>query len=368
MKHRVVLTFGTRPEAIKMAPVYLALKEIRTVEPLILLTGQHREQLLQALEVFRITPDHNLDVMTDQQTLPDLAGKIIPSVAHMLKKLDAHYVLVHGDTLTTFAAAWASFLCHIPVGHVEAGLRSGSFDEPFPEEGNRVLCDRISDLLFAPTEQAANNLRKEGLDKNRIHITGQTGVDAILTAAAQGAWPNAVPQDRPIVTVTLHRRENWPLLPKLGEAVAKLAHDFPQLQFVCPLHLNPVVRQALVPSLQNLPNVTLLDPLPYGEMARLMQHSILLLTDSGGLQEEGASLGVPVAIARNVTERPEGLNGALALVSNNDQTLYAKVAELLNDEKRRLKMASSANPYGDGRAAQRVASILCAQLEKQNAR
>lgn len=358
MSHRTVLAFGTRPEAIKMAPVFTALTDQQGIEPLILLTGQHKEQLRQALELFNLPIAANLQVMKQGQSLADLTGAMVPALARTFKELKADSVLVHGDTLTTFCAAWAAFLSGLPVGHVEAGLRSANLKEPFPEEANRVLTDKISDLLFAPTDGAAANLQAEGLSRDRIIVTGQTGVDAVLQAARTGHLPKGLKTAGPWITVTLHRRENWPLLPALGTAVANLARYFPRYEFVCPLHLNPVVRQALIPTLKGLPNVTLLDPLPYGEMAPLMGRSRLLITDSGGLQEEGAALGVPVAVARNVTERPEALGGALVLVGNEGPGLEQKVKALLEDQALLDRMAGSPNPYGDGHASERVAQAL----------
>ncbi len=354
----VVLAFGTRPEAIKMAPVYLALKET-SLTPKILLTGQHREQLYQAMDLFSISAEANLDVMTDRQTLPELAAKILPQAAKALKGLGADYVLVHGDTLTTFVVAWAAFLEGIPVGHVEAGLRSGSMSEPFPEEANRVLTDVIADLYFAPTGESRDNLLLEGKDINRIIVTGQTGVDAILHAATRGTMPVEVTQGHKLVTVTLHRRENWPVLAKLAKAVAEIARQHRDHLFVYPVHLNPVVREAVYPALEGEPNVKLIEPLDYGSMAALLSASRLILTDSGGLQEEGASLAVPVAVARNVTERPEGVKaGIITLVGNDPEPFKNRILALLSDEKRLSLMASSPNPYGDGKASIRVAKAL----------
>lgn len=358
MAHSVLLAFGTRPEAIKMAPLWHELAAYDHLEPKILLTGQHKEQLEQALEIFDLPVAQNLALMQPRQTLPHLAGRMVPALADAMTDLKAELVLVHGDTLTTFCAAWAAFLLGLPVGHVEAGLRSGSLREPFPEEANRLLTDRLCEMLFAPTEAAAENLRAEGVPAEHIFVTGQTAVDAVLMASTRGTLPKGLKTKGPYITVTLHRRENWPLLPGLGRALAQLARRYPTYEFVCPLHLNPLVREALVPELTGLENVTLLEPLPYGEMAALMARSTLLLTDSGGLQEEGASLGVPVAIARNVTERPEGLGGALTLVGNEEESFFQKTCALLDDPARLARMAQAPNPYGDGKASWRIASLV----------
>lgn len=359
MKKRVVLAFGTRPEAVKMAPVYLALKRTSTIEPLILLTGQHKTQLAQALSIFNVKAEKNLEVMTDRQTLPELASRILPQAAAAFKELKADYVLVHGDTLTTFVSAWAAFLEKLPVGHVEAGLRSGSLSEPFPEEANRILTDALCDTFFAPTKGARANLIKGGARADRIYVTGQTAVDAINFASKVGTLPDCVSENDEIVTVTLHRRENWPVLSELSRNLASCARAHPQLVFVFPVHLNPIVREAVYPQLKGLFNVKLIEPLEYGAMAALLARSKVIITDSGGLQEEGASLGVPVAVVRNVTERPEGVKaGIVTLLGNDPVKAIAEFAKLLGDPERLKHMSLAKNPYGDGHASERIAHIL----------
>lgn len=359
MKKRIVLAFGTRPEAVKMAPVYLALARSGALEPVILLTGQHRTQLEQALSIFGVPHERNLDVMTERQTLPELAARILPQAAAAFRELKADYVLVHGDTLTTFVSAWAAFLERIPVGHVEAGLRSGSMSEPFPEEANRVLTDALCDTFFAPTEGARANLLKSGAAPERVFVTGQTAVDAILFASKKGVLPDGVPARGPVVTVTLHRRENWPVLNELARRLADVARARAEWTFVFPVHLNPAVRESVVPPLSGVQNVKLVEPLEYGCMAALLARSRLILTDSGGLQEEGASLGVPVAVVRNVTERPEGVDaGIVTLLGNEPERAMTDFAALMDDEMRLARMASAQNPYGDGRASERIAAAL----------
>ena len=358
----VTLAFGTRPEAVKMAPVHHALAARDDLRVRVLLTGQHREQLEQALAVFDVTADANLDVMTERQALPDLFARIVPPAAHTLAELESDYVLVHGDTLTTFAVAWAAFLEGVPVGHVEAGLRSGRMDEPFPEEANRRLTDALADLALAPTPGAAANLRAEGFDPARVVVTGQTGIDAVRFAAARGGLPAGLPPG-PYVTVTLHRRENWPLLANLAAALARAARLHPEFTFVYPLHRNPVVREAVRPALEPVDNFVLTEPLDYAEMAALLAKSELIVTDSGGLQEEGAALGVPVLVARNVTERPEGVEaGILRLAGNEPEGFARTLGELLDDASLRARMAAAPNPYGDGRAAGRVAAAVAWRL------
>ncbi|MGQ9753897.1 MAG: non-hydrolyzing UDP-N-acetylglucosamine 2-epimerase [Thermaceae bacterium] len=359
---RVVLAFGTRPEATKMAPVYMALQKIPGIEPLVLLTGQHREQLAQALSLFDLPVHQNLDVMTERQPLPDLAARILPQAARALKEMGADYVLVHGDTLTTFTVAWAAFLEGLPVGHVEAGLRSHNLKEPFPEEANRRLTDALTDLDLAPTPSARENLLREGKPRETILVTGQTAVDAVLLAAKRGRLPESLPPG-PYVTVTLHRRENWPILRELALALRRVAAHFPSLTFVYPVHLNPVVREAVFPVLQGVKNFLLLEPLDYGPMAALLKESLFIVTDSGGLQEEGAALGVPVVVLRNVTERPEGLKtGILRLAGTEPERVYQIVRELLASPEELARMRRAPNPYGDGRAGERVAQGVAWRL------
>jgi len=355
---RVVLAFGTRPEAIKMAPVHRALTARGDLEVRVLLTGQHREQLAEALALFDLPVDANLRAMTPRQRLTDLAGRIVPAAARELRRLTPDLVLVHGDTLTTFAVAWAAFLEGYRVGHVEAGLRSHRLREPFPEEANRLLTDRLSDLLLAPTPGAKANLEAEGHPPDQVVVTGQTGIDAVQEAARRGVPPPDLPPP-PRVTVTLHRRENWPRLAAIAGALARLARAFPNWNFVYPVHKNPVVREAVNPILEGIPNFRLIEPLPYGPMAALLVRSELIVTDSGGLQEEGAALGVPVVVVRDVTERPEGVaSGAITLAGTDPDGVYNAVARLLAHPEARATMRNAKNPFGDGRAGERVAAAV----------
>lgn len=355
---RVVLAFGTRPEATKMAPVHLALQRLSGIRPVVLLTGQHREQLDDGLRCFGIRADANLDVMAPRQTLPELAARILPAAAAALKELGAEFVLVHGDTLTTFAVAWAAFLSGIPVGHVEAGLRSHDLAEPFPEEANRRLTDVLTDLDFAPTPLSRDNLLSEGKPPSRVIVTGQTAVDAVRIAAGLGSLPAGLPSGS-YVTVTMHRRENWPILGSLAAMLAAVARAHPEFTFVYPVHLNPVVREAVWDELSGVPNFILLEPVDYASMAALLARSVAIVTDSGGLQEEGASLGVPVIVLRNVTERPEGLgSGIVRLATTDPARARVVIEEVLGDPELRAALRSTPNPYGDGRAGERIARAV----------
>jgi UDP-N-acetylglucosamine 2-epimerase (non-hydrolysing) len=359
---RVVVAFGTRPEAIKMAPVILALRENPLLEVKVLSTGQQRQQVEDGLKIFGIVPDDDLQVMTERQTLPGLMGKIVPAAADKLRELKADYVLVHGDTLTSFAVALAAFFEQIPVAHVEAGLRSGSMREPFPEEANRKLTSVITDLDLPPTRGSAENLYSEGKSSSSVVVTGQTEVDAVLYASTRGIAPE-LPADKRIVTVTMHRRENLPVMRELAAALARVANAHPDTHFVIPVHLNPAVREAIYPELEHIKNFSLLEPLEFGAMAALMARSSLLVTDSGGVQESGATLGVPVVVLRNVTERPEGLvAGVLKLAGTTGEGVFNTVNELLSSEEALNAMRGKPNPYGDGQASSRVAQAVAWKL------
>ena len=357
-----MVAFGTRPEAIKMAPVIFALRANPLLSVLVLSTGQQRQQVEDGLKVFGITPDDDLQVMTDRQTLPGLMGKIVPAAAEKLRALEADYVLVHGDTLTSFAVALAAFFEQVPVAHVEAGLRSGSMREPFPEEANRKLTSVITDLDLPPTRGAAENLYKEGKSNSSVVVTGQTEVDAVLYASTRGIAPK-LPEGKRIVTVTMHRRENLPVMRELSAALARVAKAHPETHFVIPVHLNPAVREAIYPELEQVANFSLLEPLEFGAMAALMARSSLLVTDSGGVQESGATLGVPVVVLRNVTERPEGLvAGVLKLAGTTGKGVFNTVNEMLSSEAALNAMRGKPNPYGDGQASSRVAKAVAWKL------
>ena len=359
---RVGVAFGTRPEASKMAPVVHALEQVEGLEPVVAVTGQHREQLDSMLSLFDLRPAVDLNVMTERQGLAELSGRIIPAAAAMVRELELDYVLVHGDTSTTFAVAFAAFLEGIPVGHVEAGLRSHNMREPFPEEANRRLTDVLTDLELPPTPLARDNLLREGKLTDRMVVTGNTAVDAVRIMAERARLPDHV-QDGPLVAITMHRRENLPVMAGLAGALRELALANPDINFVYPLHLSPAVREAVVPALGDLDNVLLDEPWDYLSMIALLNASKLVITDSGGIQEEGAALGIPVAVLRNVTERPEGVAaGTLKLLGNDPAAVKDALFQLLADEAGLAAMRAAPNPYGDGHAGERVAAAVAWRL------
>ncbi|OLV18079.1 non-hydrolyzing UDP-N-acetylglucosamine 2-epimerase [Deinococcus marmoris] len=360
---RIVLAFGTRPETTKMAPVYAALAAQPGLTPLILSTGQQRQMLDGALNVFGLTPDRDLNVMTERQTLADLTARIVPQAGRVLREMEADLVLVHGDTSTSFCVALSAFYEGIPVGHVEAGLRSGDLQEPFPEEANRRLTGVLSALDFSPTSGSKANLTREGKPEVGIFVTGQTAVDAVREVAGRvplrPEWQARVDAGQPLVTVTMHRRENQPMMREMAQALARVAQAHPDHHFIYPVHLSPAVQEAVRPVLEGVSNFELTAPLDYSDMAPLMAASVLLATDSGGLQEEGAALGVPVAVLRNVTERPEGLEaGVLKLAGNDPAQLEAVLNHLLDSPETLKGMREARNPYGDGQAAGRIARAI----------
>ena len=356
---RVVAAFGTRPEANKMAPVVTALQATAGLDVLTLVTGQHREQLAGSLATFGLVPDADLAVMTPRQSLAELTGRIVPAASQKLKELRADYVLVHGDTSTTFAVALAAFLEGIPVAHVEAGLRSYDMLQPFPEEANRRLTDVLTDLDLPPTPLARQQLLAEGKRPEAMIVTGNTAVDAVTQMRSVARLPAHVPSGGRLVSITMHRRENLGAMSALAGAIAQVARDNPDITFVYPVHLNPAVREAVEPALAPLGNVILDDPWEYLDMLALLDASELVITDSGGIQEEGAALGVPVAVLRNVTERPEGVDaGVLELLGTDPDHVRTRLLQLLGDAPTLKRMREAPNPYGDGRAGQRVAQAV----------
>ncbi|GAV22201.1 non-hydrolyzing UDP-N-acetylglucosamine 2-epimerase [Carboxydothermus pertinax] len=362
---KILLIFGTRPEAIKMAPVYKILKESPEFETSLAVTAQHREMLDQVLELFNITPDFDLNLMTPRQTLPDLTARALLGLADVLEEARPDMVLVHGDTTTTFVGALAAFYRQIPVGHVEAGLRTGNKYSPWPEEMNRKLTGALTDLHFAPTKTSRDNLLKEGVSPEKIFVTGNTVIDALFYTVKENykfspEIEKILNQPGRIILMTTHRRENWgEPLKNIYRGVLKILAEVEDVRIVFPVHKNPVVREAVKEVMGEHPRVYLVEPMDYEPFANLMARSYLVLTDSGGMQEEAPSLGKPVLVLRDTTERPEAVEaGTVRLIGSGEEAVYRNLKELLTDKEAYHKMANAVNPYGDGKAAQRIYQAL----------
>jgi UDP-N-acetylglucosamine 2-epimerase (non-hydrolysing) len=370
---RVLTVFGTRPEAIKLAPVIAALRarpDEFTAD--ICVTAQHRHLLDQVLAAFDLAADNDLDLMTPGQSPGDVVGRVLARLPDVLRATRPTLLLVQGDTMTTFAAALAAYLERVPVGHVEAGLRSGDRYHPFPEEMNRALTARLADLHFAPTAGAAAHLRAEGIPEAAIHVTGNTAVDAVRSALRPDyrfRHPVLAGLDprRRVVCVTTHRRESFGApLEATCRAVRELAGRFPDVQFVLPVHPNPQVKHTVETHLDGLAGVHLVEPLDYVEFVHLLARSFFVVTDSGGVQEEAPALGVPVLVLREETERPEGVNaGAAILVGTDVGRIVGAATELLEGGARHARMAAAGNPYGDGHAGERIAAAIAARFAPQ---
>jgi UDP-N-acetylglucosamine 2-epimerase (non-hydrolysing) len=360
-RQRVMVVFGTRPEAIKVAPVIAELERSQNLEPVVVVTGQHREMLAQVLDLFGIVPHHDLGLCAPRQTLTSVTTRALEGLAPLLEAERPNAVVVQGDTTTTFAGALAAFYQQIPVVHMEAGLRTGNPYSPFPEEVNRSLTTRLASLHLAPTAGNRANLLAENIDPTSIVVTGNTVVDALLEAVAlPGGYDDPALEDldedrRRVVLVTAHRRESWgDGHESIARAVAEIARTEPDVLVVFPIHRNPVVREAVVPHLVGLDNVRVVEPLGYRGLVKLMQRAELILTDSGGIQEEGPSLGKPVLVLRDTTERPEAVTaGTVRLVGTDELQIVGAVRTVLHDPAAYAAMANAVNPYGDGRAAER---------------
>ncbi|MEE1070824.1 MAG: UDP-N-acetylglucosamine 2-epimerase (non-hydrolyzing), partial [Cellulosilyticum sp.] len=361
-KLRVMSVFGTRPEAVKMAPLVKELEKHSEIESIVCVTAQHREMLDQVLELFDIKPDYDLDIMKDRQTLTGITTRVLEGMEKVLDEAKPDIVLVHGDTTTSFVATLAAFYKQIKVGHVEAGLRTFNKYEPFPEEMNRKLTGSLADLHFSPTALAKENLLAERVDEEHIYVTGNTVIDA-LKHTVEAEYNFTVDelnhinyQDRKVITMTAHRRENLgEPLKNICEAVKQTVLENPEVEVVYAVHKNPAVREVAFEILGDLDRVHLVEPLDLKDMHNLMKRSYLVLTDSGGLQEEVPSLGKPVLVLRNVTERPEGVEaGTLKLAGIEKETIYTLTKELLTDEALYHTMAEAKNPFGDGEASRRI--------------
>ncbi len=359
---KIMLVFGTRPEAIKMCPLVNELKTRKELETVVCVTGQHRQMLDQVLEAFQVEPDYDLSIMKDRQTLFDVTTNILNKIKEVLEKEKPNVVLVHGDTSTTFVTALACFYLQIPVGHVEAGLRTYNIYSPYPEEFNRQAVSIISQFNFAPTELSKNNLLKEGKKEETIFVTGNTAIDALKTTVREDythpdlEWAS----DSRLIMITAHRREN------LGEpmkhmfrAIRRVMDEHPDVKAIYPIHMNPVVREIADSILGDDERIRIIEPLEVLDFHNFLNRSYMILTDSGGIQEEAPSLGKPVLVMRDTTERPEGIAaGTLKLVGTEEETIYQNFKSLLENKDEYEKMSKASNPYGDGFACKRIADIL----------
>lgn len=360
---KIMLVFGTRPEAIKMCPLVLELKKRKSIQTIVCVTGQHRQMLDQVLGAFGVEPDYDLSIMKDRQTLFDVATGILERIRGVLEEERPDVVLVHGDTSTTFVTALACFYLQIPVGHVEAGLRTYNIYSPYPEEFNRQAVSIISRYNFAPTELSRDNLIREGKKPGTIYVTGNTAIDALKTTVrADYTHPELDwAKGSRLIMLTAHRREN------LGEpmhhmfrAIRRIVDEHPDIKVIYPIHMNPVVRRAADEELGQDDRIHIIEPLDVLDFHNFLSHSYLILTDSGGIQEEAPSLGKPVLVMRDTTERPEGIKaGTLKLVGTSEEKIYAEFKKLLENREAYEAMSKASNPYGDGHACERIADILC---------
>lgn len=365
---KIMLVFGTRPEAIKMCPLVNELKTRKNIETIVCVTGQHRQMLDQVLEAFQVIPDYDLSIMKDKQTLFDVTKSILEKIKAVLEKVKPDVVLVHGDTSTTFVTALACFYLQIPVGHVEAGLRTYNIYSPYPEEFNRQAVGIISRYNFAPTESAKRNLLNEGKKPETIFVTGNTAIDALkMTVKEEYAHPDLDwASGSRLILITAHRRENiGKPMKNMFRAIRRVMEEHKDVKAIYPIHMNPEVRKIADEILGDEERIRIIEPLEVLDFHNFMNHSYLILTDSGGIQEEAPSLGKPVLVMRDTTERPEGIEaGTLKLVGIEEETIYQNFKSLLEDEEEYKKMSRASNPYGDGRACKRIADILAREDEK----
>ena len=364
---KIIVVFGTRPEAIKMCPLIKEIKSRNNAKCVVCVTGQHKEMLDQVLEVFDIEPDYNFSIMKQNQTVYDITYSVMEGMKKVIKKENPNIVLVHGDTTTTFAAALACFYEKVPVGHVEAGLRTHNIYSPYPEEFNRQAVDIVSSYYFAPTEQAKENLLSEGKEPGKIYVTGNTAIDALKTTVSQKhelQWKKWIGNSR-LLLLTAHRRENLGKpLENIFEAIKDIVEKYDDVKVIYPVHYNPQIRLCANRILGTEERVKIIEPLNVIEFHNLINNSYLILTDSGGIQEEAPSLGKPVLVLRDTTERPEGVEvGTLKLVGTEKNRICKEVEKLLNDECEYKKMSEMNNPYGDGEASRRIVDILLEEGE-----
>ena len=359
---KVMLVFGTRPEAIKMCPLVNELKKRASIQTIVCVTGQHREMLDQVLKTFNVVPDYDLSIMKEKQTLFDITTSILEKVKAVLEEVKPDVCLVHGDTSTTFVTALACFYLQIPVGHVEAGLRTYDIYSPYPEEFNRQAVGIISKYNFAPTELAKKHLLNEGKDEKTIYVTGNTVIDAMQHTVVDNYYHPELEwaKDSRMIFITAHRRENLGQpMHNMFRAIRRVLNEHPDVKAIYPIHMNPVVRKAAEEELGDCKQIHIIEPIEVVDCHNFEARCFLCLTDSGGIQEECPSYGKPVLVMRNTTERPEGIEaGTLKLVGTSEETIYEWFTRLLDDKKEYEKMAHAANPYGDGHACERIANIL----------
>ncbi len=370
---KVMSIFGTRPEAIKMAPLVKELEKRENIKSIVCVTAQHREMLDQVLETFKITPDYDLNIMKKDQTLGEVTTRALIGLEEVIRKSKPDIVLVHGDTTTTFAGALAAFYNQVAIGHVEAGLRTDDKYSPYPEEMNRQMVDRLSDIYFAPTEISKKNLLKENIAASKIYITGNTAIDAMSTTIKKNySHPelNWIKEGERMILLTAHRREN------LGEpmrhifkGIKRIVDEFNDVKVIYPIHMNPKVREVANEVFEGCNRVKLIEPLEVFDFHNFQNRSYIILTDSGGIQEEAPSLGKPVLVLRDTTERPEGIKaGTLKLVGTNEETIYQETKNLLTNKSEYEKMSKASNPYGDGHASKRIVDAIIGVFghEKEN--
>lgn len=359
---KIMLVFGTRPEAIKMCPLVNELKNRTVFQTVVCVTGQHRQMLDQVLDAFHVTPDYDLSIMKANQTLFDITSGILNSIKNVLEKEKPDVVLVHGDTSTTFVTALSCFYLQIPVGHVEAGLRTYDISSPYPEEFNRQAVSIISKYNFAPTETAKQNLLKEGKNPDTIFVTGNTAIDALKTTVRSGYTHPALEwaKDSRLIMITAHRRENLGApMEHMFRAIRRVMDEHPDVKAIYPIHMNPIVRDTADKIFKDNERIRIIEPLDVLDFHNFLNQSYLILTDSGGIQEEAPSLGKPVLVMRDTTERPEGIAaGTLKLVGTSEETIYRCFNNLLENTFEYEKMSKASNPYGDGFACKRIADIL----------
>ena len=362
-KIKVLSVFGTRPEAIKMAPLVKELESRKEIESIVCVTAQHREMLDQVLDTFKIKPDYDLNIMKKGQTLSDITSRVLEGLDEVIKEVKPNIVLVHGDTTTSFAAALSAFYNQVDIGHVEAGLRTYDKYSPYPEEMNRQWVDCMCDMYFAPTELSAKNLIKEGKDKSKIYITGNTAIDAMKTTVTKD-YKNKeldwIKDNERMILLTSHRRENiGDPMHNIFRAVRRIIDEFKDVKVIYPIHLNPVVREIAYEELSGCDRVHLIEPLEVFDFHNFQNKSYIILTDSGGIQEEAPSLGKPVLVLRDTTERPEGIKaGTLKLTGTDEETIYKETKKLLINKEAYNKMSKASNPYGDGHAGERIADAI----------